>query len=249
MKLITLNTWQGRFFRNFKPFFEEQNADIICLQELNKTDGYIPTYHSLETWNDMLDITKFKNTYYSAVWSYDLMDREVEFGNGLLSRFPITQKETLFTHGSYQKVSADNYESNVRNAQIVELDVEDQKLTVVNHHAHWEADGMGTPVSLEKIKKLVERLRSVDGPLVIVGDFNLRPESEAIQYLVNELNLRDLTAEAGLDNTLENAVTEFKVACDHIFVSKHIDVVNFERSDALLSDHKALIVEFDISNS
>ena len=105
---------------------------------------------------------------------------------------------------------------------------------------------MGTPTSLERIKKLVDHLRDIKGPLVVAGDFNLKPESEAIQYIVNELELTDLTAQAGLTNTLENSLTEYKAACDHILVSKHIKVNEVVMSDALLSDHKALVLDFEV---
>lgn len=246
MKIITLNTWQGRFFRNFVPFFEREDADIICMQELNKTDGYIPTLHSLETWNDVKESTLLAHTYYSPTWSYDVMGRKAEFGNGLLSRFPITHKETIFTHGSYKKVTADNYETNVRNAQIVTLDTPQGVLTVVNHHAWWETDGMGSPTSKKKLEILVEKLKDINNPLIIVGDFNVWGKSEALLYLSKELHLRDLTEEYNLGSTLNELVTPYTVACDHIFVNSHIKVKNFAMSDELLSDHKALILDFDI---
>jgi endonuclease/exonuclease/phosphatase family metal-dependent hydrolase len=37
-----------------------------------------------------------------------------------------------------------------------------------------------------------------------------------------------------------------KVACDYVFTSTDIKIINFGVSDTLVSDHKALILEFEI---
>ncbi|HEY1645435.1 MAG TPA: endonuclease/exonuclease/phosphatase family protein, partial [Candidatus Saccharimonadales bacterium] len=84
-------------------------------------------------------------------------------------------------------------------------------------------------------------------PLIIAGDFNLNSDSQPINTFKNSLNLSDLTEDYNLDNTLVNEVTPYKVDCDHVFVSQDINIHSYKMSDKLLSDHRALSVEFDLS--
>ena len=42
MKLISLNLWQGRLYKNYPDFIQKHNADILCLQEVYDADRRIP---------------------------------------------------------------------------------------------------------------------------------------------------------------------------------------------------------------
>jgi endonuclease/exonuclease/phosphatase family metal-dependent hydrolase len=246
MKLITLNTWQGRLSRNLAPFFEKEKADIVCLQELLSSKEWIPTWDLFQSLETIMNASKLDHSYFSTLYSYDVMGKQVRFGNGLISRYPFISKQTIFTNGDYRKIPDKEYTTNTRNAQIVEINTIKGNLTIVNHHAHWEKDPMGSELSVERITKLIKNLKSVEGPLIIAGDFNLWTKSKAIEKLKTELNVIDLTEINKIDNTLSNEVTPYKVACDHVFISKHIKVKNFKLNKSLLSDHKALILEFDL---
>jgi endonuclease/exonuclease/phosphatase family metal-dependent hydrolase len=250
MRLITFNTWQGRLSRNFLPFFKEQHADIVCLQELNSSTE--PTGDWLDTFRGLQAIQEnsgLKNQYFSPTYSYGMMGVTVDYGNGLLSRYPLSNQQTVFTHGQHTRITkADDHVHNTRNAQTVTIASPSGDLTVVNTHAHWDKDPMGSELSVSRLEKLIESLKDVQGPLVVAGDFNLKSESEALQFFKTALGLTDLTLEYGLNNTLSNLVTPYQVACDHIFINDHITVENLQLHEELLSDHKALALDFDIKD-
>jgi endonuclease/exonuclease/phosphatase family metal-dependent hydrolase len=248
MKLITLNTWQGRISRNFGPFFKAQQADIICLQELHSSNqpitNWLDTFKILETINQA---SALDNQYYSPTFSYSVMGVEVQFGNGILSRYSLNNKRTAFTHSQYTKLAqASDDVHNTRNAQIVTVHSPSGDLTIVNTHAHWETNPMGSDLSGRRLAKLSKALEEVQGPMIVAGDFNLKSETAAIQDFQKGLNLKNLTEEYGITNTLNNLVTPHKVACDYIFINDSIDVTDFRLNETLLSDHKALILDFDI---
>lgn len=248
MKLITLNTWQGRISRNFAPFFQKLQADIICLQELHSSTQ--PVTNWLETFRLLQTIQAASGLdyqYFSPTFSYDVMGIEVAHGNGILSRYSITNQQTLFTHGQYERLAAKNaYIHNTRNAQIVSVQSPSGDVTIVNTHAHWDKNPSGSELSLQRLQKLIKVLETIQGPMIVAGDFNLNRETEAIRFFKKSLKLTDVTEASGVTNTLNNLVTPHKVPCDYIFINDAVHVNNFELSEALLSDHKALIFDFDI---
>jgi endonuclease/exonuclease/phosphatase family metal-dependent hydrolase len=241
--------WQGRLARNIRPFFEAQDVDILCLQELN--NSFVPIADWLETFQSLKvvkEATGLTDEYYSPTLSYDIMDVEVAFGNGILSRYALSDQQTIFTNGSYAKITkASDQISNTRNAQIVTIQTPEGKVTIVNTHAHWDKNPMGSELSVERLEILANALKDVEGPIIVAGDFNVSSESQAIQSFKKTLGLTDLTSEHGITNTLNNLVTPFKVACDHIFINEAIEVTDFRVDETLLSDHKILVLEFNIN--
>ena len=234
--------------RNFAPFFQEQQADILCLQELHSSTqpvtNWLDTFHLLET---IQEASALENQYFSPTFSYDVMGVEVAFGNGILSKYPFNNQQTLFTHGQYEKLAAKNDDiHNTRNALIVQVHSPSGDVTIVNTHAHWDKNPNGSELSLQRLEKLTKVLENIQGPMIVAGDFNLNRETEAIQSFKKALKLTDLTERSGITNTLNNLVTSYKVACDYIFINDSINAKNLQLSEALLSDHKALILDFDI---
>jgi endonuclease/exonuclease/phosphatase family metal-dependent hydrolase len=248
MRLITFNTWQGRLSRNFLSFFEQHETDILCLQELNSSHELIMDWPGAFCGRQEIQkVSGLENQYYSPTYSYKVMSVEVEFGNGMLSRYPINNERTVFTHGQFTKITqVDNALHNTRNAQIVTIASPWGDVTVVNTHGHWGTDPMGSELAMQRLEKLAQALKDIQGPLIVAGDFNLDSKSDAIQSFKETLGLTDLTLEHGLTNTLNNLVTPYEVACDHIFINDSIEVVKLQLHTDLLSDHNALALDFDI---
>jgi endonuclease/exonuclease/phosphatase (EEP) superfamily protein YafD len=88
---------------------------------------------------------------------------------------------------------------------------------------------------------IADYIRSLDGPVVLCGDFNLSPDSESLAQL-NAI-LKNHPIEASLTST-RTQFTQKTEVCDYIFTSPDIQVKRFEMLEAIASDHAALIVEF-----
>ncbi|MEO5627299.1 MAG: endonuclease/exonuclease/phosphatase family protein [Candidatus Saccharimonadales bacterium] len=248
MKLITINTWQGRLQRNLDAFIKDEQADLICMQELCSAEeltNNAAAWTQFATLQTLQRSSSLEYNYFSPTNSYDLMGEEVGFGNGILSRQPMSDVKTIFTCGEYHKVTAANFVSNVRNAQIVQILVGKDLVWVVNYHAHWEPNPKGTEASLARMKKFATALQNLSGPLIVVGDFNVTATSDSLRYLKEALSIRSLTEESGIQSTMSNALTPWEVACDHILVNDQIEVKSFSVDNRLVSDHKALIMEFE----
>lgn len=247
MKLLTLNLWQGRLHRNYPDFFKAEKADIICLQEVYEADNNIPTLEFFSSVSAAKEFSGLSYEYFSPVHSYEVMGTRVKLGNCILSRHPILKVETVFTHGKYREFNhPSEYIGNSRNAQIIQVSLGKGPLCIVNHHGYWEADPNGSDESLKAITKLSNVLKPIKDPLIMVGDFNLNSNSRPIKFLKEELDLVDLTEKSGIKSTLSKQVTPYTASCDHVFINNGIKLNDFRISDELLSDHKALITEFDL---
>ena len=132
----------------------------------------------------------------------------------------------------------------MRNFVHAVVDLNGQKLNLLTHHGYWiQEHKNGNPETLRQMKQLGEYIDDLDGPVILTGDFNLAPDSESIG-LINQ-RLTNLSTKYKLTTTRTN-LTHKKEVCDYIFVSDDVKVKSFKASDEVVSDHKALILEFDV---
>ena len=134
---------------------------------------------------------------------------------------------------------------NNKNFQIARVDYHANKsLSLINHHAHWKANPVGDEISVERMEFVYDKIISLPRPLIFAGDLNVTTESPAMRVFNGALD--DLTATHHVSSTLTELNKAKDVACDHILVSPDISVKKFRVSDMLVSDHTALILEFDV---
>lgn len=151
----------------------------------------------------------------------------------------------FFTNGHYvADLTPSTRSANARNAQIVVLQIGSRKLTIVNHHAHWEITPLGSAASVARMELLRSIITDLPGPLILAGDLNVDPDT-ATMHVFDGL-LEDLTATYTIASTLSVLGKVPNVACDHVLVSDAIAVRDFRVLDDLVSDHKALVLDFDI---
>ena len=247
MKLVTLNLWQGRLNRNYPYFIADQKADIICLQEVYSSDIEFPVLEQFRSRQYVQEASGLEHSFFSPTYGFTVMGSKVQFGNLILSRYPFSSQKTIFTSGEYRDLNAPtDYVPNTRNAQVAKIQVDGKELTIVNHHGHWEPSVNGSEVSLARLEFLASQLKDIQGPYIVAGDFNVSSKSEAMSNFKNILNLTDLK-QGQYESTLTGIVTPYIVDCDYILISKEVNSQSFEVSDQLVSDHRPLILEFNLS--
>ncbi len=243
MKLIQLNIWGGKLLYRLMDFIAEQQPDFVCMQEVNDLKG--PSNSLFATLDEIKDAGGFSYSFMSANFSYRYMQRNCGFGNAILSRLAFESQETIFTNGAHKDdfdLTADDY--NVRSLQHAVVSVNGSPLHILNHHGFLVPGSKeGNDQTLTYTRKIANIVDSLEGPVILAGDFNLTPASPSMQVLSERLT--DLPAKFDIQNTY----TEFnkhRLVCDYIFVNDTVTVQNFHVSEALVSDHKALILDFDI---
>lgn len=246
MKLMQINAWMGRLTPQLVQLIQAEKPDIITAQEMYDVDG--PVVFPDNMFNVLEQIQAagaFEHVFFSPVWGMEVAHRHATFGNAILSKFPFQRTETVFTHGAYNPdLTPETRVENTRNAQFALLDVDGHELWLTNHHAHWEITPQGSETSVERMRIVYDIVEKQTGPKIFAGDFNVLPGTPTMRLF--EGLLEDLTATFQVSSTLSPLGKVQNVACDHILVSPEVRTQNFRVIDTLVSDHKALVVEFQL---
>lgn len=243
MKLMTLNAWQGRLERVLPKYLEGQGVDFACMQEAvgyeGKSGGLFTSYSRLGT------CLRLDHQYFSPLYAVRYGNGQLSFGNVTYSTVPFVQTNNTFTRGSYKdnfNFGVDDY--NVRAFQHVAVDVHGKKLHILNHYGHHiESHKLGDDETMRQISLIIDYIKQLDGAVILCGDFNLAPESESIKQF--DAILQNLSVVYSLKTTL-SVLTYKNEVCDYIFVNDNVDVKDFFMDQAIISDHNALILNFEI---
>jgi len=229
------------------PLIERERPDIITAQEVFSTQSDIPFP---DTTFNLAELIREKGgydyMYFSPTWSMTATGEIVEFGNAIFSKYPLSQEETLFTNGQMQHdIHSTTYLPNYRNAQFVVVESPFGDFRLINHHGYWEKTPVGSADTVQKMQIVADKLSSLKPlPTVLAGDLNVNPGTPAMA--VFDGLLTDLTATHDIRSTLSKLGKVPDVVCDHILVNHEITVQQFAVLDDLVSDHMALVLEFEV---
>jgi endonuclease/exonuclease/phosphatase family metal-dependent hydrolase len=240
MKLVQLNIWGGKLLYQILDFVAQEKPDFLCLQEAHDLKG--PSGNLFATLEEIKEAGGFSESFMSPAYELNYMERKAGYGNAILFREKADSAKTIFTRGQL-KMGYDclNDDNNVRNLQHIQFA---NGLNILNHHGFYVHDTKaGNHETLKQMQIIADYVTSLSGSIILAGDFNLSASSESIQLLGE--NLRNLSAENNLKTTYTN-LTIHNDVCDYIFVNDQIKVKQFSASEQLVSDHKPLILEFDI---
>ena len=244
MKLMTLNVWQGRLERVLLKHLETLEIDLACMQEAvdyeGSSAGLVTSYQKIGK------SIKLDEQFFSPLTAMKLGKRDLSFGNVTYSKNPFLATNTVFTRGAYKDnfdFDVDDY--NVRAFQHVALQLNGRTLHLLNHHGHHiDAHKLGDEETLRQVNQIADYIKRLDGAVILCGDFNLSPESESIKLL--GAMLRNLSVDYSLPTT-RSRLTYKNEVCDYIFVNDGIVVKDFSMDDTIVSDHNALLLDFDLT--
>ncbi len=244
MKIIQANIWGGKLGQQIIDFLRTQNPDFVCMQEVNDLNGR-SGYKFFATLDEIKQGAGFREAVMSASYSSRYMERELEYGNAILSKLPLSSAKTIFTRGQYQRnfdITKDD--GNIRNLQVVTVNADGTKVNILNHHGHHVTDTKdGNDETSRQMQLIADVVDSLSGTIIFCGDLNLNPGSPSLTPI------NDRLVNLSVAHKLKSTYNQFRPlneVVDYIFVSKHIKVQHFQMSEVLISDHKALILEFEI---
>lgn len=244
MRLLQINIWQGRLLKNFVKLIKELDPDIITFQELcSSGDIESEFFNNLEVINEEFD---YPHQVFSPTHSFPMMKYNINFGNAIISKQPFTKTHTVFTNLEFKEnfdFKLDDY--NIRNFVHSELEVKGKRLNVITHHGHHIS---GTKDGNDETKRQMQMIKdyidSLEGGVILTGDFNLSPQSESLNVLNSKLT--NLCIKHNIDNTRNEFASAAIQVCDYIFVNDEIKVEKFEVVDKVVSDHQVLLLDFNI---
>lgn len=93
-----------------------------------------------------------------------------------------------------------------------------------------------------EMRAVAELVRAIEGPRLLVGDFNCSPWSPLFRRLVTESGLRDSREGRGLQATWPSLLGPLGIPIDHALVSPDLRVVNRSVGPRVGSDHRGIVV-------
>ncbi|MBI4652838.1 endonuclease/exonuclease/phosphatase family protein [Candidatus Kuenenbacteria bacterium] len=243
-------------------FFKTQNPDIITIQEiLRHLDDSVFENYKFQEKIEKAIIKTYPYKFFGSLWVTDKFKKDgvvyreyggqVEQGNEIMSKFPIVEATNEFYYKNFSynlDVTNWHIEDHGRAVQVVELNVENKRLKILNVHGIWTRDKLGDKRTIAECKYIIEvAMRNSDVPTIIVGDFNLLPETKSISILNRQFkNLIEAYQIKSTRPNFEDDKDNGNEVVDYIFVNDRIKVNNFSAIDIDISDHLPLVLDFEI---
>ena len=262
MKLISFNI--GVKIDNsasVADFILQQKPDIVAFQEIIQhfDESVLEMYQSKAHIEERIGHW-FPHKFFGPLWICDAMRKHgkmhrdfhglVEQGNEVLSRFPFVSGTNEFFYKDYalkQEWADFHTEDHPRAVQIVEMSIEGRSLQILNLHGCYSRDKRDSDRTLDQSRYVLEAAKRKNLPTIIVGDFNLFPNTESIK-LINQ-DYRNLIKEFGVPSTrptFDDGTDTGDNVVGYIFTNDLIKVHRFDAIKTQISDHFPLILEFDL---
>jgi endonuclease/exonuclease/phosphatase family metal-dependent hydrolase len=245
VKLISLNTWGGIVKDELHDFITKQavDTDIFCFQEIfdNAVNARIDVLGDIDI-NLYETITKLLPDHKG----YHAPSQDDDEGLAIFVKPHIKLNDVgdVFVHRYRNAMENDDGTTIGRNIQYAQFAENDQDYTVINFHGLWNGGGKtDSPDRLNQSKKIKEFIETkAKGKVILVGDFNLEPNTESVAIL--EKGMRNLIKESGVTSTRSHHYTKPVKFADYAIVSNDLDVERFEVLQDPVSDHLPLLLEF-----
>jgi endonuclease/exonuclease/phosphatase family metal-dependent hydrolase len=261
MKLLSLNIQGGAQSPRFLQYVRKQkaNTDIFCFQEIfnSKIKQLAKNGERTDILKELKKILPEFNVYYSAtssqVHKYFALPGKTEEGLGIF----VKKHFTVLEHKSKHLVKHVNFlvdfsqGKEAVQAQWLKIKTSQESFWVMNFHGlSRPGDKLDTKARLKQSRDLVKIMKSLKGPKILCGDFNLMPNTESVK-IIERAGLVNLIKKYKIKNT-RNSVSwkrynNIQNFADFTFVSPEIQIKSFKVPYNLASDHLPMIVDYKIA--
>ena len=233
MKVITLNLWEGEILEPLKFFINNhsEDIDVFCLQRTLNTD-------KSNLFELIQDILPNFNGYFSEIVSGIGL---ATFVNKRLNIDKIEKFDILYPE---EIKNLRNEKGEPYYHRIVQvLSIGEPKINIFNFHGipgNLKQDTLEREVQTKRLNDVLEKYSN---PKIIVGDFNLNPDTKGISDLENKMV--NLMKGSPYKTTRTRFYTRKDIMpfADYIFTSRDIKVKEFKVLPDEVSDHCALFLE------
>ena len=259
MKLLDLNI--GIKLDNTKhvlEFIKKEDADICTFQEaMNAVDD--SCYDVFKSKNHIEQLEEYKYCEFAPLFiaegitKNNVVVREfggkAEQGSLIISKFKIKEHYNQFYYNDYKYEYDATYfreKDWCRSIQNAILEINGKELQIINVHGIWNKDKIGDERTIKQSEFILSKIRN-DIPVIVVGDFNLLPDTESIKKINN--NLINLIDKYNIKSTRPNfndGLDTGNMVCDYVFINDMVKVNNLEVINNNVSDHLPLILDFEI---
>lgn len=268
MKIISLNCYMGAVFEPLMEFIarEAADTDVFCLQEMQSNPKGDLTVLPRRGRGNLLQelvgrLPDFDHAFAAAQDDFDIepvYPGQMQLGNATFFRRALPVRETghFFVCNGFNTFAGGKRWETLGHVAVHVTFEGARPLTVVNVHGNSQpADKRDSPMRLEQSKKILDFLAAREGDKIVMGDFNLFPDTESIR-MFEDAGFRNLVTEFGVTTTRGSYLRElfpeyatgpygFQEFADYAFVGPGVRVTRFEVPDVPISDHLPLVLEID----
>jgi len=249
MKLITLNTWAGRVKEPFEKFLKEKmgDTDIFCFQEIfNDLNEELETNidergRNKHILKEITEILKDYNAYFCPV-----IENVYGIAIFLKKGFEVIASGEVMLYKNPSFTSTRDGVDHTRKMQWIHIKHDRKDVMIMNVHGHWSPEGRRDNENRIEQSRVIKSFIETTGntPKIMVGDFNLLPETQSIKML--EEHFINLITKYNIPTTWTELAKENDKHADYAFVSEEILVEGFEALPDVVSDHVPLALQFDV---
>jgi len=249
MKIISLNTWGGRAGKDLLlNFFRKNNEiDIFCLQEMWRGGDDLNleelgldvsrevTYNLLDGISAQLPNHKYYfrphvGDHYGLVI---FIKKDIE----------VLEEGDIFVYNEKGFYEEGNIGNHARNLQYITFKHNGELLTVINFHGLWNGKGKtDTPDRLLQSTNIINFINKLDNPYILVGDFNLKPDTESLKK-IEDAGALNLIKKYNIKSTRTSFYEKEEKFADYVFLSQDLKEKDFKVLEDEVSDHAALLIE------
>lgn len=242
--LISLNLWGGHVFRPLLEFISDyQDVDIFCFQELYHNAPHKFSTDNKEVNLELFSILEEKLPNHTGLFA-PVVETWYGIGIFLKNDINILDNGTIFIHENPDYSGWGPTHSRKLQWAKVRLKNSDE-LMIVNVHGLWNGEGKtDTPARINQSRKIKEFINSVKIPMIVCGDFNLRPNTESLKIV--SAGMTDLISKYEIESTRTSLYEKNERFADYIFTSSNLSIKDFKVLPEEVSDHSALLLKFGL---
>lgn len=248
MKPLTFLQWNILYIEqpaNIIKLLKELKPDIFALQEL--TSGF--EIHNGQNIPELI-AKELGYNYYAKLTAGSLNVGDEEFGNGIFSRFPITNQKFHWIQEYDPKVEK-GYDNEYKAYIEITVDVGGRPLTIGTAHLSYTHRFINYPRKRREADKLLAILDTKKSNYIFSGDFNSRPNSYTVKGIAKRLKHAGPKFDAMTWTTKPFSYRGFEEnelnwRLDYVFVTKDVKVLESEVVDTKFSDHLPILTTFTL---
>ncbi len=201
----------------FLALVREHDPDIIFV--LETTDAWVQALTALE------------DNYPSVT----TIGRPDNFGIAAYSRLDETQFSVVtMSAASFPAISA-------------RLPLSGRQTQILAMHTAPPMGALNAELRNQHLQEASQFLAARPGPKILLGDFNISPWSPFFSDVLRLNNLRDARLGFGIKPTWPLFFFPAAIPIDHVLVSSHVAIANFQTSGNFGSDHRAVVVDIRVT--
>lgn len=220
---------------------QQKDTDIFCFQEVYHQAENKMSAEDKASPNIFMELQQILPEH-AAFFRPALEDW---YGLGIFAKKSATVLEEgemlIYANPDYQKYASNHS----RNLQWVKCKAGKKTYSIINVHGLWTGTGAGktdTPERILQSQNIKNFVSTLNDPKVLCGDFNLRPDTQSVQIL--EENMVNLIKKYDIKSTRTSFYEKSEKFADYTFVSPDIKVNQFRILPDEVSDHAAMYLDF-----